>query len=106
MLTRTRFDQFGKQMARAALQARCAVETDAEVQADARRIDLWFVPQQAGLCSPSYLGLLGQITTSSGTLELTTNQHSQDSSVYFTNLENITGFSTTTTTSLTRTFRR
>jgi hypothetical protein len=41
---RTRFDQFGKQMVRTALETRGPVETDAEVPADTRRIDLWFMP--------------------------------------------------------------
>ena len=44
---RTRFDQFGKQMVRAALEIHGAVETDAEVPAEARRIDLWFTPDEA-----------------------------------------------------------
>ena len=39
---RTRFDQFGKQMVRTALETRGPVETDAEVSADTRRIDLWW----------------------------------------------------------------
>ena len=37
---RNRFDQFGKQMVRAALEDRYSVETDTEVTADTRRIDL------------------------------------------------------------------
>ena len=41
---RTRYDQFGKQMVRTAVIARGPVETDAEVPADTRRIDLWFNP--------------------------------------------------------------
>jgi hypothetical protein len=44
---RTRFDQFGKQMVRTALETRGPVETDAEVTADTRRIDLWFMPDPA-----------------------------------------------------------
>jgi hypothetical protein len=40
-VTRTRFDQFGKQMVRDGLESHGAVETDAEVPADTRRIDLW-----------------------------------------------------------------
>jgi hypothetical protein len=67
---RTRFDQFGKQMIRAALVSRGPVETDAEVPADTRRIDLWFTPDPA--CQPGHdhLGLLGRITTGPSTLEL------------------------------------
>lgn len=40
-LMRTRYDQFGKQMVRAAFEVRGSLETDAEVPADPRRIDLW-----------------------------------------------------------------
>ena len=65
---RTRFDQFGKQMVRDALEDHCSVETDAEVPADTRRIDLWVTPREAGT-SPGYLGLLGRITSSAVTLE-------------------------------------
>jgi hypothetical protein len=42
---RTRFDQLGKQMVHDALDGRCSVETDAEVPADTRRIDLWVTPR-------------------------------------------------------------
>ena len=45
---RTRFDQFGKQMVREALEGRCSVEPDAEVPAETRRIDLWVTPPEAG----------------------------------------------------------
>ena len=50
---RTRFDQFGKQMVRDALEDRCSVETDAEVPADTRRIDLWVTPGEAARRCPS-----------------------------------------------------
>ena len=66
---RTRFDQFGKQMVRDAVEGRCSVETDAEVPADTRRIDLWVTPREAGASLPDYLGLLGRITSGSVTLE-------------------------------------
>jgi hypothetical protein len=66
---RTRFDQFGKQMVRDAVEGRCSVEPDAEVPADTRRIDLWVTPCEAGASLPDYLGLLGRITSSSVTLE-------------------------------------
>jgi hypothetical protein len=66
---RTPFDQFGKQMVRDALEGRCAVETDAEVPADTRRIDLWVTPREAGASLPDHLGLLGCITSGSVTLE-------------------------------------
>jgi hypothetical protein len=67
--TRTRFDRFGKQLVRSAVAARGAVETDAEVPADTRRIDLWFMPGTAREPVPGYLGLLGRITAGPSTLE-------------------------------------
>lgn len=65
----TRFDQFGKQMVRAALAMRGSIETDAEVPADTRRIDLWFVPGSARELGTDHLGLLGRITAGASTLE-------------------------------------
>jgi hypothetical protein len=58
---RTRFDQLGKQMVRTALETRGPVETDAEVPADTRRIDLWFMPDPARGSVPDHLGVLGRI---------------------------------------------
>jgi len=66
---RTRFDQFGKQMVRDAVEGRCFIETDAEVPADTRRIDLWVTPRESGVSPPDYQGLLGRITSGSVTLE-------------------------------------
>ena len=68
-MTRTPFDQFGKQMVRAALARRGPVETDAEVPADTRRIDLWFTPDSTLAPVPDGLGLLGSITAGASTLE-------------------------------------
>lgn len=67
---RNRYDQFGKQMVRAAIEGHCAVETDAEVPAEARRIDLWFMPREARAALPEHLGLLGVIASRAGTIEL------------------------------------
>ena len=67
---RTPFDQFGKQMVRTALETHGAVETDAEVPADTRRIDLWFIPDPARGSMPDHLGLLGRIAGGPSTLEL------------------------------------
>ena len=66
---RTRFDQFGKQMVRTALETRGPVETDAEVPADTRRIDLWFMPDPARGSAPDHLGLLGRVAGGPSTLE-------------------------------------
>jgi hypothetical protein len=66
---RTRFDQFGKQMVRTALELRGSVETDAEVPADTRRIDLWFTPGGARGQAEDHLGWLGRITGGPSTLE-------------------------------------
>jgi hypothetical protein len=68
-LMRTPFDQFGKQMVRAAVTPRGRVETDAEVHADTRRIDLWFMPDPTLAPVPDELGLLGRITAGPSTLE-------------------------------------
>jgi hypothetical protein len=68
-VTRTPFDWFGKQMVRDALEGRYAIESDAEVPANTRRIDLWLIPVEAGASPPDHLGLLGRITTGSVTLE-------------------------------------
>jgi hypothetical protein len=75
---RTRFDQFGKQMVRSAVVSRGSVETDAEVPADTRRIDLWFMPDPACEPAPDYLGLLGRITAGPSTLEFFHNTPSGD----------------------------
>ena len=75
---RTRYDQFGKQMVRAALEARGPVETDAEVPADTRRIDLWFMPDPVRGSVPDHLGLLGRIARGPSTLEFFHNTPSGD----------------------------
>jgi hypothetical protein len=75
---RNRYDQFGKQMVRAALEGHCAVETDAEVPAEARRIDLWFMLRDARASLPEHLGLLGTFASRAGTLEFFHNTPSCD----------------------------
>ena len=75
---RTRFDQFGKQMVRTALETRGPVETDAEVPADTRRIDLWFMPDPARGSVPDHLGVLGRIAGGPSTLEFFHNTPSGD----------------------------
>jgi hypothetical protein len=77
-VTRTPFDRFGKQLVRDALEGRCSVETDAEVPADTRRIDLWVTPREASARLPDHLGLLGRITSGSVTLEFFHNTPSGD----------------------------
>ena len=68
-MTRTPFDRFGKQLVRDAVEDRCAVETDAEVPADTRRVDLWITPREASAPRFNDLGLLGRILSTSVTLE-------------------------------------
>src|SRR5262249_38121494 len=75
---RTRYDQLGKQMIRDALDGGWFIETDAEVPADTRRIDLWVTPHEAGASWPEHLGLLGRITSGSVTLEFFHNTPSGD----------------------------
>jgi hypothetical protein len=67
---RTRYDQFGKQMVRTALEVRGPVETDAEVLPDTRRIDLWFLPDASRPQAWECLGYLGRMTVGPSTLEL------------------------------------
>src|SRR5262249_38599529 len=66
---RTRFDQFGKQMVRTALETRGPIETDAEAPADTRRSGPWFMPDPACGSMPDPLGLLGRIAAGPSTLE-------------------------------------
>jgi hypothetical protein len=68
-VTRTPYDRFGKQMVHDALEGRWSIETDAEVPADTRRIDLWVTPRDASAPLPDHLGLLGRIASRSVTLE-------------------------------------
>lgn len=62
---RNRFDQFAKLVTREALAPGGAVETDAEVSPDAKRIDIWFTPDPA--LAP--LGILGRIARAACTVE-------------------------------------
>lgn len=68
-VVRTPFDRFGKQMVSAAVEGRCTVESDAEVPASTRRIDLWISPREGSPPPPAHLGLLGRITSRAATLE-------------------------------------
>ena len=68
-MTRTRFDQANKHLVREALEGRCSIETDAEVPADTRRVDLWLTPREDSAPMPDHLGLLGSITNGPVTLE-------------------------------------
>lgn len=67
---RNRYDQFGKQMLRTALEGHCTIETDAELPAETRRIDLWFMPREPRAALAEHLGLLGTIASRAGTIEL------------------------------------
>jgi hypothetical protein len=66
---RTPYDQLGKQMVRNAVEHCGPVETDAEVPADTRKIDVWFMQDPAGEPVPDHLGVLGRIVGGSTTLE-------------------------------------
>ena len=70
---RTRYDQFGKLLLRAALHQRGPVETDVEILAEPRRIDLRFTPDAAPRPEPDLPDLpdlLERITAGPSTLEL------------------------------------
>jgi len=65
---RMRYDQFGKQMTRDELEG-WSVESDAEVPAETRRIDLWVSPREGGSPPPEHMGLLGRLINGAVTLE-------------------------------------
>jgi len=75
---RTRYDQFGKQMVRTAIEVRGSVETDAEVPAAPRRIDLWFVPDATRASPTDHLGWLGRLIDRTSTLEFCHNTPNGD----------------------------
>jgi hypothetical protein len=68
-VTPTPFDRLGKEMVRDSVEGRCTVESDAEVTASTRRIDLWITPRDDSAPAPEEFGLLGRITSTSVTLE-------------------------------------
>jgi hypothetical protein len=68
-VVRTPFDRLGKQMVSDAVEGRCSVESDAEVPASTRRIDLWISPHDDSPPPPAHLGLIGQITRRAATIE-------------------------------------
>lgn len=67
---RTRYDQFAKQMTRAALGPGGTVHTDEEVSPDVGRIDVWFTPHdREATRALATLGMLGRIGRAACTLE-------------------------------------
>ena len=68
-MTRTRFDQFGKDMVSTALETCGPVVTDAEVPAAPRKVDLWFMPDSTREPVPAYLGLLARLLAGPSALE-------------------------------------
>jgi hypothetical protein len=64
-----RFDLFGKDMVSTALEACGPVVTDAEIPADPRKVDLWFMPDPTREPVPAYLGLLGRLLAGPSALE-------------------------------------
>lgn len=67
---RNRFDQFGKQLLHRAFTPSGPVETDAEVPADTRRVDVWVLPDPARGGARADLGLLGRLGAGPSTFEL------------------------------------
>lgn len=63
------FDQFGKDLLSTALETCGPVVTDAEVPADPRKVDLWFMPDPAREPVPAYLGLLARLLAGPSALE-------------------------------------
>ena len=59
-------------MVRTALETCGPVETDEEVPADTRRIDLWFMPDPARESVPDHLGVLGRSAGGPSTREFFT----------------------------------
>jgi hypothetical protein len=68
-VTRNPFDNFGKQMLRAALEEHGRVDTDTDVPAEARKIDVCFMPTAIPVPLPEDLGLLGRMAADPGTFE-------------------------------------
>jgi hypothetical protein len=58
---RSRYEEFGKQLLRAALEPYGTVETDVEVPGFTRPIDLWFTPHGARADAPDHPACLGPI---------------------------------------------
>jgi hypothetical protein len=56
---RTGYDQFGKDLLQKAFAPAAAVETEAEVTADRRRIDVWVLPDPTRGAALDELGVLG-----------------------------------------------
>jgi hypothetical protein len=64
-----RFDLFGKEMVSTTLETCGPVVTDAEVPADPRKVDLWFMPDSTREPVPAYLGLLARLLAGPSALE-------------------------------------
>jgi hypothetical protein len=60
-VTRTPFDQLGKDLVSSALAGHGLIMTEREVAPEPRRIDVWFSPRSRQAALPDHLGLLGQI---------------------------------------------
>jgi len=68
-VTRTPFDRLGKQLVRDALEGHGSIESDAEVPAHTRHIDLWVTPGDGCAPLPDRLGLFGSIISRPVTIE-------------------------------------
>lgn len=68
-MTRTPFDQLGKEMVSTALEGHGLIKTEREIAMDPRRIDVWFSPRERQAALPDHLGLLGRILRRPCTVE-------------------------------------
>ena len=68
-MSRTRFDQFSKQLFEEFLAPLGTIEKSLEVPGEARLVDLYFAPSQQPTIAPRSLGLLGRIATTPCLLE-------------------------------------
>jgi hypothetical protein len=68
-VTRTPFDQLGKDMVSNALAGHGLIITEREVATDPRRVDVSFSPRERQAALPDHLGLLGRILRRPCTVE-------------------------------------
>jgi hypothetical protein len=74
-MSRTRFDQFPKQLLDEFLAPLGIVETSLEIPGESNFVDFYFVPATQPTVDPQTLGLLGQIAATPYLLEPFRNPH-------------------------------